>query len=539
MPESDDPKNDPLKKKWMVYLGVRWNGFKAQLTSEYIAYPNPERPPPYARYPFIKEHIWKRFVESRNTDEFKAKIQKGRDCVAKNIYRHTLSRGGYELLQEKMMKEKRKVLEESGDVDDILNDDLSLSPPSRHDTWKRARQKKGGEYTSEAAKVVAEKIDALVEETAKGTFVPQGRDDILTRAIGTKEHGGRVCGVGPGYTLSNYFGRSSRLTQTIDVNQHLSQLQTNLERQIKEKFDAEFEQKMAVERELMQQAFLDKLKTMGFTQTLQINEEIEHSSPQKVAVHGSTKGSCTAAQENYKDDLTIDNVQKLLCMVLRSEEDIRIPLEHEPNTARFFIPAKCIRELLVGNAWLDFSILQLWCTCMHRLCISRNRSKVFGILDPVCLDFNPTDPSTKSKVQGHIQTRLRDLNKVCYLAPYLFKGHRQLIIICPKDNSLVVLCSMHRDLNEGMIKIVSKALEVHQLCQGNRKKAKWFRPKPRKQPNGNDCGYYVMKNMLDIISANITKSWMEVFNDPTALTEDDLYDLRNQWATCFLDLYNA
>ncbi|AES74689.1 hypothetical protein MTR_6g010930 [Medicago truncatula] len=49
--------------------------------------------------------------------------------------------------------------------------------------------------------------------------------------------------------------------------------------------------------------------------------------------------------------------------------------------------------------------------------------------------------------------------------------------------------------------ILSKqlALEVHQLAQGNRKKAKWFRPK--------------------------------VFNDPTTLTEDDLYDLRNQWAT--------
>jgi len=56
------------------------------------------------------------------------------------------------------MKEKRKVLEELGNVDDILSDDLSLSPPSRHDIWKRARQKKGGEYTSEAAKVVADKI---------------------------------------------------------------------------------------------------------------------------------------------------------------------------------------------------------------------------------------------------------------------------------------------------------------------------------------------------------------------------------------------
>ncbi|KEH30286.1 hypothetical protein MTR_4g066320 [Medicago truncatula] len=63
---------------------------------------------------------------------------------------------------------------------------------------------------------------------------------------------------------------------------------------------------------------------------------------------------------------------------------------------------------------------------------------------------------------------------------------------------------------------------------------------PRKQPNGNDFGYYVMKNIVDIISANITKSWMEVFNDPTAiLTEDELYDLRNQWATWFLDLFKV
>ncbi|CAJ2666061.1 unnamed protein product [Trifolium pratense] len=60
----------------------------------------------------------------------------------------------------------------------------------------------------------------------------------------------------------------------------------------------------------------------------------------------------------------------------------------------------------------------------------------------------------------------------------------------------------------------------------------------RVQPNGNDCGYYVMKNMIDIVSASITKNWMEVFNDPTALTEEELYDLRDRWATCFLQLYN-
>ena len=75
--------------------------------------------------------------------------------MAKNLYPHTLSRGGYDLLDQKMIDEKRKELEASGESDCIP------SPPSRHDKWKRARQKRGGEYTSEAAQVVAEKIVSI------------------------------------------------------------------------------------------------------------------------------------------------------------------------------------------------------------------------------------------------------------------------------------------------------------------------------------------------------------------------------------------
>ncbi|KAK2365531.1 protein ZINC INDUCED FACILITATOR-LIKE [Trifolium repens] len=33
-------------------------------------------------------------------------------------------------------------------------------------------------------------------------------------------------------------------------------------------------------------------------------------------------------------------------------------------------------------------------------------------------------------------------------------------------------------------------------------------------------------------------AYQEVFNDPTALTDEDLYELRNRWATFFFDLYN-
>ncbi|CAI8585826.1 unnamed protein product [Vicia faba] len=54
---------------------------------------------------------------------------------------------------------------------------------------RRARQKKGGEYTSKSTQEVAEKIDSLVQEAEKGAIVPDGRNDILSLAIGTSEHG--------------------------------------------------------------------------------------------------------------------------------------------------------------------------------------------------------------------------------------------------------------------------------------------------------------------------------------------------------------
>ncbi|KAK2397048.1 keratin, type II cytoskeletal 2 epidermal [Trifolium repens] len=78
-----------------------------------------------------------------------------------------------------------------------------------------------------------------------------------------------------------------------------------------------------------------------------------------------------------------------------------------------------------------------------------------------------------------------------------------------------------------MKNIVSSAFTVHQMANGNRKNnTQWLYPKTKKQPNSIDCGYYVMKNMLDIVSANITGSWMEVFNDLTELSSDELYELR-------------
>jgi hypothetical protein len=134
----------------------------------------------------------------------------------------------------------------------------------------------------------------------EGTFVPDGRNHILTKAIGTAEHGGRVRGVGQNHTLSTFFGSSSsRQRQVIDVQEQIAQIISNVEARIKSDLDKKFAEErkiFAEERKMMQQSFMDMLKSMGLSQTLEINKVIEPASP-KVVVTGSAKGSCSPAYE--------------------------------------------------------------------------------------------------------------------------------------------------------------------------------------------------------------------------------------------------
>ncbi|CAI8602272.1 unnamed protein product [Vicia faba] len=322
----------------------------------------------------VREDAWKEFLKIRDTPEFKEKSQKGKDNVAKNVYPHVLSRGGYRLLEEKIMKEKSSSRDNS-----TLDDNDSPSPPSRHELWKRARQKKGGEYTSKSTQEVAEKIDSLVKEAEKGAIVPDGRNDILSLAIGTSEHGGH---------------------------------------------------------------------------------------------------------------------------------------------------------------WLDVSILQIWCTYIHRVCLENSISELYGFMDPARCIYN--DNVAKSQdVKNYVLEKLRDENRACHLLPLIHGRHWQLIVMCPRDNLVVVFCSLHREIDQNTKKIITNSFGIHQMANRNRKKATWLHPNTRQQHNSNDCEYYVMKNMLDIVSANITENWMQVFDDPTELTPDDLYDLRLRWAKCFFDLHGT
>jgi len=197
-------------------------------------------------------------------------VRKKAQAIQKqNTAPHVLSRGGYEYLEQKLLAEKtKKKLEEaaqSGSVDDIID---PPSPVRRHVKWKMVRTKKTGEMTIEAAKEIADKIvshfqltiriifldfvnamykcvfsmqDSFEEQASQGSFVPHGRQDVLTAAIGCPEHPGRVCAAGAGVTIRQYFrsapwtSRSSSLLPPEELQQLTQQIRDQLEESITKK----------------------------------------------------------------------------------------------------------------------------------------------------------------------------------------------------------------------------------------------------------------------------------------------------------------
>lgn len=51
--------------------------------------------------------------------------------------------------------------------------------------------------------------DELSNKVEIGEITPEGRKDVLTMALGSDEHAGRVRGAGHGITLTKYFGRQN------------------------------------------------------------------------------------------------------------------------------------------------------------------------------------------------------------------------------------------------------------------------------------------------------------------------------------------
>ncbi|KAL6286131.1 hypothetical protein ACE6H2_010521 [Prunus campanulata] len=103
-------------------------------------------------------------------------------------YNHRLSRKGYVGLADQLVE----TMPEGQEIDRAV-------------LWKKAREDKSGNIPDPKAAEKAKLIDDLQKQVSEGTLTVSGSNDILTLALGTPEHGGRVRGAGAGVTPTQFF----------------------------------------------------------------------------------------------------------------------------------------------------------------------------------------------------------------------------------------------------------------------------------------------------------------------------------------------
>ncbi|CAJ2660611.1 unnamed protein product [Trifolium pratense] len=623
----DVPHSGFLRKKLVAYAGERWRAFKTNLTSRYIHGDLRDRSP-LEIYNFLDEGTWQAFVQTRLDPSFQEIRKKAQMRTAQNKTPHRLSRGGYDLLQEKMMQEKLKEKPES------LGGSVAAppSPPPRHEQWKRARQKPSGDYTSEDTRIIAEKIDSLVEKTSQGTFVPEGRNDILTEAIGRPEHSGFIRGVGGGLGIRQYFGPPPRgSTPRVFSSEQIQTIKVELTQQIKEELMQNLEAMgfsrkpsnfpscsrntavpasrkgsssvvppIAEEDEIPEQCelYVDNLfhpvaygnvyklgptihnqmlendmVRVAVSEVLEAHaqvpiptdevETVEQAlnnfiqwpkrlvqivSDKDFDVDGSEKDGVSPKKSEpqldsvqqlaEKDDVSpkksepqLDSVQQLVLKAMCMSESIKLDLEHD-RMKSLWLSQRDIMELCMGKQELSITILRLWLTYLNRLSINVGKNDLYGFIDP-CFIQSQHDPTN---AEAYIQNKLSDDKKECYLAPYHNNHHWQLLIICPRQNNVVFLCSLERKPDKNIIHIVDSALDGYHLLRGVQKeKPTWIYPICQRQPESYESGYYIMIHTLNIVSAGIINLWMKVFGNPEPFQEDELVNVRQRCASLILD----
>ncbi|XP_074263566.1 uncharacterized protein LOC141586290 [Silene latifolia] len=185
----------------LIKAGKLWRKWKCTLVRKWLYDETGaiRRTPPEL-YDHITPEEWNAFLASHTTEEFKEISAINKRNASMNNTRFYGSRAGYrgiEVIVKKDFASKGHVLEK---VD-------------RHLTWLRGHTPTNGDMI-EYDKEVALKIKAVEKEVAAGTFKPEGREDILAKAIGRPEHGGRVRGVPDGISITEYFGRASKKPTT-------------------------------------------------------------------------------------------------------------------------------------------------------------------------------------------------------------------------------------------------------------------------------------------------------------------------------------
>ncbi|KAL5180534.1 hypothetical protein HKD37_01G001646 [Glycine soja] len=549
------------KKKIHQIIGKRWRQFKSDLSRKWALEANKDGVDDIfcEKYGISKEK-WTQFCQTRRDPSWEASQKQ-------NTAPHVLSRGGYEYLKEKLMAEKTKKRPEeaaqSGSTEGIID---PPSPIRRHVKWKMARTKKTGQMTFEAAKEIADRIDSLDEQASPGSFIPHGRQDILTAAIGRPEHPGRVRAVGAGATIKQYFGSASRTSRSSfsmppeDLEQLTQQIRDQLEESItkKSQFQSHMQSKgLALPPEPEVGPLGPRVSTNESCVAPSGNDPGTGDSD-KCRLYIEENPSCLVALGRlYEGSTTVHNIPLLHGQVKDGVEEVK--------DAEALIPVPTDEVTLVGQTLNTFLA---WLTHLVKLVSPAKppESPDEEVDDPLYLMtltipqlfLKPLQVMWDATIFGvfnqnfPLYIKHKDLSEIahggqCHSISFIQRsGQSQFesesyikswIQSSKRDVYLGAYLNGPNNYLKGIINSALKGLDDTPQPK-SKAAARWIVVKCNRQKGITECGYYVMHCMSTIILGSFKNNWETYFNEVRPLEAKKFKALRIQWAQYYLKVRN-
>ncbi|KAH1199670.1 hypothetical protein GmHk_18G052972 [Glycine max] len=399
-----------------------------------------------------------------------------------------------------------------------------------------AHTKKTRQMMSEAAKEIAEKI---------GSFVPHGRQDVLTAAIRRPEHPDHVHAVGglalppepevgPSRprvsTKESCVDHSGNDPETGDSDKCGLYLEENSSRLV------------ALGRVYEGSTTVHSIPLLPGQVKVCVEEVKDAEAPLPIPIDEVTlvgqalntflawlthlvKRSCVSTKTSRRSDLEVDDPMYL--MTLTIPKLFLKPLQVIWDATVFgvfnqnfplYIKHEDLSEIAHGcQCHLSISVLQLWILHLTETSMRAGNFNVYGFLEPQSIQrAGQLQFESETYIKSWMQSSKCDV----YLGAYLNGGHWQIVVIMAKENLVVWFCSLHNRSDNYLKGIINK----------------WIVVKCNRQKGSTECDYYVMHWMSTIILGTFRNNWemLICFNDVGPLEAERLKALRIQWAQFYL-----
>ncbi|XP_019156999.1 PREDICTED: uncharacterized protein LOC109153604 [Ipomoea nil] len=235
-----------------------------------------------------------------------------------------------------------------------------------------------------------------------------------------------------------------------------------------------------------------------------------------------------------------DNCKQLvnLLTLLPSGEDY-IDLEidqtifHHRNVGYVYVMMEDIQDLLTMN-WLGVSIIQVFILFLNRLCNEFGVTSI-GFACPTQISKDMVNLNGVAVTSYLIHVMDQHKNEQFILAPYHQEHHWLLLVICIRSRSVYVFDPKACNRTIEVKPCVNMAFRHIPTNGRGTRMVNWKQCKCPQQSGGVECGYYVLRNMYEMVTKYSSVDCFDEVFEQNSYSINEIDEIRDLWAKHFLE----